>query len=380
MTGRMTDQPRLRLSTFNVENLMSRFDFEGVRQAHRLDRATALYDISDKARLRAIEQARMIALTDDTRQLTALAIADCEPDVLCLQEVEDEDALAAFERGYLYRMNGSGFRRRHVLEGNDGRGINVALAARQTSVSGHDIEVSKVTSHRELTYADLDLMDDELRERGEDPNRRVFRRDCLEVDLRIGGRPLTVYVCHFKSMGPNRDGMDGRAYSMPVRRAEARAVRKIIKRRFEDKTARMNWAICGDFNAYREKIEVSGSKRQGYEFKLTSEERSGIDPLIETGFAEDVLSRLDPLDRWTLFHSRGQHEQHLCQLDYILLSPKLAGQNPETKPEIIRGGQPYRTPFPHSENGTNSVERYPRTGWDRPKASDHCPVVVELTL
>jgi len=26
------------------------------------------------------------------------------------------------------------------------------------------------------------------------------------------------------------------------------------------------------------------------------------------------------------------------------------------------------------------VERYPRTGWDRPKASDHCPVVMTLDL
>ncbi|MEO0498821.1 MAG: endonuclease/exonuclease/phosphatase family protein [Pseudomonadota bacterium] len=372
----MTDQPRFRLATFNVENLMSRFDFEGVREAHRLDRATALYDISDKARLKAIEQARMIALTDDTRQLTALAIADCEPDVLCLQEVEDEDALAAFERGYLYRMNGSGFRQRHVLAGNDGRGINVALAARQMSASGHDMEVVKVTSHRELTYADLDLMDEDLQARGEDPSRRVFRRDCLEVDLRIGSRPMTVYVCHFKSMGPNRDGMDGRTYSMPVRRAEARAVRKIIERRFENKTAQMNWAICGDFNAYREKIQVAGSRRKGYEFTLTEEKTSGIDPLFEGGFATDLLTRLTPMERWTLFHSRGQREQHLCQLDYILVSPRLASLNQHVKPEIVRGGQPHRTPFPKGFE----VERYPRTGWDRPKASDHCPVVVEISL
>ncbi|MEO0637784.1 MAG: endonuclease/exonuclease/phosphatase family protein [Pseudomonadota bacterium] len=372
----MADTPRLRLATFNVENLMSRFDFEGVRHAHRLDRATALYDISDKGRLKAIEQARMIALTDDTRQLTALAIADCEPDVLCLQEVENDEALAAFERGYLFRMNGSGFRQRHVMPGNDGRGINVAVAAKCQSTSGHDIEVSAVTSHREATYGDMGLLDDELRGRGAEPTDRVFRRDCLEVDLRIGGRPLTVYICHFKSMGPNRDGMDGRTYSMPVRRAEARAVRKIIERRFEGRADRMNWIVCGDLNAYREKIEVTGSKRRGLGFKPVAEESSGIDDLFEGGFAEDLLGRLDPMERWTLFHSRGADEQHLCQLDYFLASPNLAQKNKKVLPEIIRNGQPFRTLMPEGQ----AADRYPRTGWDRPKASDHCPVVVELSL
>jgi endonuclease/exonuclease/phosphatase family metal-dependent hydrolase len=82
------------------------------------------------------------------------------------------------------------------------------------------------------------------------------------------------------------------------------------------------------------------------------------------------------MDRWTLFHSRGPREQHLCQLDYILASPALAMANPEAVPDIIRSGQPWRTPFPPGQE----VDRYPRTGWDRPKSSDHCPVAVTLHL
>ncbi len=50
--------------------------------------------------------------------------------------------------------------------------------------------------------------------------------------------------------------------------------------------------------------------------------------------------------------------------------------NAQRKPEIIRNGQPFRTVFPPGQE----VERYPRTGWDRPKASDHCPVVMTLDL
>ena len=42
----------------------------------------------------------------------------------------------------------------------------------------------------------------------------------------------------------------------------------------------------------------------------------------------------------------------------------------------LRNGQPWRTIFPSGQE----VERFPRAGWDRPKASDHCPVVVNLDM
>jgi predicted extracellular nuclease len=64
------------------------------------------------------------------------------------------------------------------------------------------------------------------------------------------------------------------------------------------------------------------------------------------------------------------------QLDYLLASPSLANRNAEALPDIVRNGQPYRTVFPKGQD----VPRYPRTGWDRPKASDHCPVAVSLDL
>jgi exonuclease III len=88
------------------------------------------------------------------------------------------------------------------------------------------------------------------------------------------------------------------------------------------------------------------------------------------------VTRRDVMDRWTLYHQRGPEEQHLCQLDYIWLSPALAERNAAAIPEIIRGGQPFRTVFPPGQE----VERFPRVGWDRPKASDHCPIVMEIDL
>lgn len=366
----------LRLATFNIENLVNRFDFSGFRNELRQDRALRLYDIASEQDYRLLEQARLIALTDDTRQLSALAVADADADILCLQEVDNLDALHAFEYGYLFRMMGRGYRNKYLIEGNDGRGIDVAVMMRDATRDGQPIEFQRLQSHAHLSYSDLDLFDDAIAVTNR-PQDRVFRRDCLEIDVRVAGRPLTLYVVHFKSMGSPRGGIDGRTATMPVRRAEARAVRRIVEDRFgKGRTAGKRWAICGDLNDYQERVVIGGDRYDGYTFDAKSEAMSAVEVFTGDGFAENLVRRRPELDRWTLFHTRGPQERHLCQLDYLLLSPSLAGRNAKRIPEIVRRGQPYRTLFPQGQD----VERYPRTGWDRPKASDHCPVVVTLDI
>jgi predicted extracellular nuclease len=86
----------VRIATFNTENLLSRFDFSGYDQEHRQDRVSQLYDAPNKEQYKQMEIARQVSLTDDTRQMTGLAIADADADILCLQEVEDLDTLRAF--------------------------------------------------------------------------------------------------------------------------------------------------------------------------------------------------------------------------------------------------------------------------------------------
>ncbi|OCP38671.1 endonuclease/exonuclease/phosphatase family protein [Ensifer sp. LC163] len=366
----------LRLATFNIENLMSRFDFSGFRNQLKQDRVLRLFDVKTEAEYQRLEEARTIAHTDDTRQMSALAIADCDADILCLQEADNMASLQAFEYNYLFRMVGNGYRQKYLIEGNDSRGIDVAVLMREETLDGQPIECLEVKSHAGLTYADLDIFNDALASTNR-PTDRIFKRDCLELDLRIGGRPLTLYVVHFKSMGPARDGLDGRQATMPVRVAEAKAVRHIIESRFgRGHTADKMFAICGDMNDYQEKVDVLGDRRNGYEFVPREEEESALDVLTADGFVENPMLRRPVLDRWTLFHSRGPQERHLCQLDYIWLSPALAQRNASQVPEIIRGGQPFRTIFPPGQE----VERYPRTGWDRPKASDHCPVAITLDV
>jgi len=356
---------------------MNRFDFSGYRNQLYQDRVLALYQIKDEAEYRQLESARTIAHTDDTRQLSALAIAAARADILCLQEVDNIEALRAFEYGYLYKMIGAGYREKYTTPGNDGRGIDVAIMVRAETRHGQAIEFVRMQSYAHLTYAEAGVYTPELEALGEQPHERVFRRDCLELDLRIDGKPITIYTVHFKSMGSPRNGMDGREATMPIRIAEAAAVRGIIENRFgAEHAADKRWAICGDLNDYRERVLVSGDVTEGFGFAPVVEAVSCVDVLTADGFCENVVERRSEMDRWTLYHTRGPAERHLCQLDYVLLSRGLARSNRNAIPEIVRNGQPYRTPFPPGQE----VERYPRTGWDRPKASDHCPVVIELDI
>jgi predicted extracellular nuclease len=367
----------LRLATFNVENLMNRFDYSGYRNQLNQDRTLALFEIKDEAEYRILEQARAIAHIDDMRQLTALAIAETRADIICMQEVDNIEALRAFEYGYLFKMVGQGYRQKYTTSGNDTRGIDVAVMMRTETADGEPIEFVRMTSHAHVTFQDFGLQTPELTATGNEPFERIFRRDCLEIDIKISGKPLTIYSVHFKSMGSPRNGVPGREASAPIRDAEAKAVRRIIEDRFgKDNAGGKRWVICGDFNDYRQRVVIGGSAHTGYDFTVVNETQSCLNVLLADGFAENVVERRSELDRWTLYHTRGPEERHLCQLDYVLLSPALARENAGAVPDIVRKGQPWRTIFPPGQE----VERYPRAGWDRPKASDHCPVAVTLNI
>ena len=367
----------LRLATFNVENLMNRFDFSGYRNQLNEDRTLALFDIQSEAEYKMLEQARAIAQSDDTRQLTALAIAATRADIICMQEVDNIEALKAFEYGYLFKMVGEGYRQKYTTAGNDSRGIDVAVMMRNETAQGQPIEFVRMTSHAYVTFEQFGLFTPELAELGHQANERIFRRDCLEVDVKIGGVPLTLYLVHFKSMGSPRNGLDGREATMPLRVAEAQAVRRIIEERFsKDHAADKRWAICGDMNDYRQRVKIAGDDVDGYRFEVVDENQSCINVLTAGGFCENVVERRPEMNRWTFYHTRGPAERHLCQLDYILLSKGLAAKNATAVPDIIRNGQPWRTIFPAGQE----VERFPRAGWDRPKASDHCPVAITLDM
>lgn len=369
---------QVRITTFNIENLLTRFNFSAFsneRDQRYLppivqflgNFADQDMDLSRFEEFRQLMRTAAIAQDDDKRQHTALAMADADPMIFCLQEVDGIDALERFRDAYLYKATRDRYPQLVLQEGNDSRGIDVAAMAR-------DIRPVMARSHAWLTpgwFGDAGIREALVQEYPAisphiNARRRIFRRDCLELELRDGDKSLTIFNCHFKSMG------GGRRKTIGVRQLEALTVREIIRRKFPDPSFG-NWVIVGDLNDYRMQIKVraefddAGNRVEDI-VHLEPGEPSGIDPLLDNGFGVSVLNALPESERWTHFYPADRSKS---QLDYIIVSPSLAENVSDI--QVVRRGQPIRMP------NTVNVTRYPRVGHDRPKASDHRRVTDTIT-
>lgn len=335
----------LRLATFNVENLLQRFDFYAYGNLVA-ERTLSILGVPDDEEGMILRKSLHVVLTEDTRQMTGQAIREVAADIVCLQEVDNLQVLRDFHDYYLQRAADVRYGWLRLVEGNDNRGIDVAVMSK---------EWIKVTSHAEHTFHDFGLFNKKLEEYGEKPGDRIFRRDCLEVDTKVDGKDVALFICHLKSMS------GGREETKAVREAEAAAVRKIVVSKYgsEEKAAKALWAICGDLNDY---FNPGANGR---------DPASSLNILLSDGFSRNIVENMAAKDRWTHYYAGDRTKN---QIDYILLSPALYALNKTAKPKIIRGGQPYRVP------DLETVPRYPRVGFDRPKASDHCPLTVTLKV
>jgi endonuclease/exonuclease/phosphatase family metal-dependent hydrolase len=194
--GRRQNPDIVTVACYNVMNLFDVYD-----DIYRSDDGTA-----QKPR------AELDALAKTIRQLDA--------DVLALAEVENRGILELFNDVLLADL---GYQHVVHFEGNDRRGIDVALLSR--------LPVGPVTSFRHLRFPD------------EDGNLISFRRDLLKVRIEPDeGRPFDVFVVHFKSRGGTDD--QGRT----IRWGEAKMTRKILEKELQQ-SPDAEFIICGDFNA-----------------------------------------------------------------------------------------------------------------------------------
>ncbi len=303
--------PTVRLATFNVENLFARFKFnrgidpeEAVKQGWTAEQTS--FDLA----------------SPEAKRITGQAIKATEADIICLQEVENLDALKRFRNVHaggtkLYEFALS-------IDGNDPRFIDVAVLSKYPIVHAR-------------SYANL--------RKGRSA---LFSRDCLEIDVLIGSETLTLFVQHYKSM------MGGRSRTRQRRVVQVEKTMEIIKERFGKTPGKHPWVVLGDFNDYME---------------TDNEGKPAIEAIVDWNQVENVVARRPQDDQWThYFDDRDKYSQ----LDYLLPSTALAEASTAV-PDILRKGLPKRAK-------RYTGERFKDVGEDNPKASDHCPVIWDLEL
>ncbi len=315
----------VRVGTFNCENLFARYQFR-----KNIDPEEALIDGW------TINQEKFDIYDDTAKSLTGKAIREAKADILGIQEVENLDTLRKFRTDYL--RGRSSYPHLLAIDGNDPRRIDVGILSKfpikgiQTHVNEYD------TANR----------------------RWVFSRDCLECEIEVEeGKNITLFVNHLKSMLDRSDICNGRKNTHEKRKAQARRVKEIVESRMD--VDNDDFIILGDLNDYLEE------DNQG---------KSAITELVEWDKVENVIDHLPEDERWTQYYrgnsSCGQAGTYR-QLDYLLVSKSLAERNQNPSVEIIRKGLPER-----AEKYTG--DRFPTVGWNNPKASDHCPLIVELDV
>jgi endonuclease/exonuclease/phosphatase family metal-dependent hydrolase len=185
--------PGLRVATWNLENF-----FDGWDDPYRGDETTEPAFVGEPRRRRIAD-----------------ALLQLDADVVCLQEVENRFVLEEFVAAYL---PGSGYRA-VLVEGNDERGIDVALLSR--------LPIEAVTSYRDRRFADAAGVE------------REFQRDLLRVRVG-GGLQADVFVVHLKSQ-------HGEEEADRIRAAEAREAAAIFRAELA-RDPEWRALIAGDFN------------------------------------------------------------------------------------------------------------------------------------
>lgn len=157
--------------------------------------------------------------SDASQSALAEVMSSSGADVIALQEVENIHVLTDFRD-----QNGLAKAYPHLLllEGNDNRGIDVAL------MSKHPIR--NPVSHKDTTF----------KVEGE-KKKGHFLRDVLQADIEMPGKiPVRFFVTHFASkLGGGRADR--------LRKAEAKAAREIIQKETANFPGQ-RYVLMGDFN------------------------------------------------------------------------------------------------------------------------------------
>lgn len=130
-------------------------------------------------------QDSVLSATDYTKKQKGIGavLKDLNADVVMLAEVEKQHILDDMNKNVLGNM----YANRTLLEGNDPRGINVAVMSK--------IPPDAVTSHKDDTFTKA----------GTNGPVYHYSRDCLEVRFTFNDRKIVLLGVHYKSKEPTDD-------------------------------------------------------------------------------------------------------------------------------------------------------------------------------
>lgn len=303
------------LATFNANNFFLRYKFS----------RTYPGDLSKNSMIEAAESAigympgvafgkyspkNYIVWDPIRRELAGEALKEPDgrlPDILCFQEVENIQAIRAFNQRYLNNY----YKYSLLIDGYDPRNIDVGILSRYPIID--------IQSHIDDTRA----------------NQRIFSRDCLEATIKLPGKKnLTIFLNHFKSKLVKKKKNDTEAQfhaniraSHMRRQRQAEAVAELISNRFKNQHDTAWYAVIGDFNdtAYSPYLKA----------------------LIQSRRLTDIVRKhRGTADSWTYY---WRSKNRVSQIDFILASRALTDRvdlvvkaNKHRTPYIERGGLAYK--------------------------------------
>ncbi len=215
----------IRVCTFNLNNLFSRFNFTAAIGQIPVDSGgiTITFNADDVS-VRTF-MGRLVREKDqvDTHRI-AQRIITIDADVLAVQEVEHIEILREFNRNQLNNL----YPHIALVEGNDNRLIDVGILSK--------LPLGSITSHQTAVHP-------------EDPGRRVFGRDLLQVVILDNNRNklFTVYNTHLKShfVPFGQDPIQGAINANNRRQRQAETISRIIS---DQERPSSRFVLLGDMN------------------------------------------------------------------------------------------------------------------------------------
>lgn len=323
---------KLTLTTFNCENLFNRYAFLDQpwdqKNYEKFIMASTVASVANR-------EGELVTYTTTKTQRanTALAILEAQPDILVINEIENLYTLRNFNAEFL----GNYFDRMLSIDGNDPRGIDVGVMIRK----GCSAKITAVRTHIDDPEPGKKVTRKSVANFGYQVNGAVFSRDCLEVDVRVGGQTLTLMANHLKAQDSKP------AVSQARRKKQAGRVAALVAEAAAEGRLPV---VLGDLNTDPVKSPADTS----------------LEPLLTHPLLQDPFRSVPAADRWTHFYSS---KKSVSRLDYILPHSGLT----VTGRSIVRKGL--------SRDCTKYTgPRFPGIAGEYTEASDHCPVSVVLDV